>query len=93
MIKNWFLGRLPEWFVQWMVLPVAGLTFFGGVWLAAHRIPHEGEAAQRKRSRHLVVANDYVGGVELIVKTDIRVLLRSLREQGEVVTINTGKLR
>ena len=41
MIKNWFLGRLPEWFVQWMVLPVAGLTFFGGVWLAAHRIPHE----------------------------------------------------
>ena len=37
MIKNWFLGRLPEWFVQWVVLPVAWLTFFGGVWLAAHR--------------------------------------------------------
>jgi len=41
MIKNWFLGRLPGWFVQWVVLPVAWLTFFGGVWLAAHRIPHE----------------------------------------------------
>ena len=41
MIKNWFLGRLPEWFVQWVVLPVAGLIFFGGVWLAAHRFPHE----------------------------------------------------
>jgi hypothetical protein len=41
MIKNWFLGRLPEWFVQWVVLPVAWLTFFGGVWLAAHRFPRE----------------------------------------------------
>jgi len=41
MIKNWFLSRLPEWFVQWVVLPVAWLTFFGGVWLAAHRFPGE----------------------------------------------------
>jgi hypothetical protein len=41
MIKNWFLGRLPEWFVQWVVLPVAWLTFLGGVWLAAHRFPGE----------------------------------------------------
>jgi hypothetical protein len=41
MIKNWFLRRLPEWFVQWVVLPVAWLTFFGGVWLAAHRFPGE----------------------------------------------------
>ena len=41
MIKSWFLGRLPEWFVQWVVLPVAWLTFFGGVWLAAHRFPGE----------------------------------------------------
>jgi hypothetical protein len=40
-IKNWFVGRLPEWFVQWVVLPVAWLTFFGGVWLAAHRFPGE----------------------------------------------------
>jgi len=39
MIKNWFLGRLPKWFVQWVVLPAAWLTFFGGVWLAAHRFP------------------------------------------------------
>ncbi|MGA2315365.1 MAG: hypothetical protein ABSG71_03170 [Thermodesulfobacteriota bacterium] len=41
MIKNWFLSRLPEWFVQWVVLPVAWLTFFGGVWVAAHRFPGE----------------------------------------------------
>jgi len=41
MIKNWFLGRLPEWFVQWVVLPAAWLTFFGGVWLAAQRFPRE----------------------------------------------------
>jgi len=41
MIKNWFLGRLPEWFVQWVVLPVAWLTFFGGLWLAAHRFPRQ----------------------------------------------------
>ena len=41
MIKDWFLGRLPEWFVQWVVLPVAWLTFFGGVWLAAQRFPRE----------------------------------------------------
>jgi len=41
MIRNWFLGRLPEWFVQWVVLPVAWLIFFGGVWLAAHRFPGE----------------------------------------------------
>ena len=41
MIKNWFLGRLPEWFVQWVVLPVGWFTFFGGVWLAAHRFPGE----------------------------------------------------
>ncbi len=40
MIIDWFLGRLPEWFVQWVVLPLAGLIFFGGVWLAAHRFPH-----------------------------------------------------
>jgi len=40
-IKNWFLSRLPERFVQWVVLPVAWLTFFGGVWLAAHRFPGE----------------------------------------------------
>ncbi len=40
MIKNWFLGKLPEWFVQWAVLPVAAVTFFGGVWLAAHRFPY-----------------------------------------------------
>jgi hypothetical protein len=36
-----FLSRLPEWFLQWVVLPVACLTFFGGVWLAAHRFPGE----------------------------------------------------
>ena len=41
MIKNWFLGRLSEWFVQWVVLPLAWLTFFGGVWLAAQRFPRE----------------------------------------------------
>jgi len=41
MIDNWFLGRLPEWFVQWVVLPVAWLTFFGAVWLSAQRFPHE----------------------------------------------------
>jgi hypothetical protein len=41
MIKNWFLSRFPEWFVQWVVLPVAWLTFFGSVWLAAHRFPGE----------------------------------------------------
>ncbi|MGO8987288.1 MAG: DUF998 domain-containing protein [bacterium] len=41
MIKNWFLGRLPDWFVQWVVLPVGWFTFFGGVWLAAHRFPAE----------------------------------------------------
>jgi len=41
MIKNWFLGRLPEGFVQWVVLPVAWLTFFGGVWLAARCFPRE----------------------------------------------------
>jgi hypothetical protein len=41
MIKNWFLGRLPEWFVQWVVLPVAWLIFFGGVWLAAQPFPRE----------------------------------------------------
>ena len=40
-IKNWFVGRLPEWFVRWVVLPVAWLTFFGGVWLAAQRFPRE----------------------------------------------------
>jgi hypothetical protein len=36
-----FLSRLPEWFVQWVVLPVACLTFFGGVWLAVRRCPGE----------------------------------------------------
>ncbi|HYA94580.1 MAG TPA: DUF998 domain-containing protein, partial [Thermodesulfobacteriota bacterium] len=41
MIDHWFLGRLPEWFVQWVVLPVAWLTFFGAVWLSAQRFPHE----------------------------------------------------
>jgi hypothetical protein len=41
MIKNWFLGRLPERFVQWVVLPVAWLAFFGSVWLAAQRFPRE----------------------------------------------------
>jgi hypothetical protein len=41
MIKDWSLSRLPEWSVQWVVLPVAWLTFFGGVWLAAHRFPAE----------------------------------------------------
>ena len=28
MIKNWFLGRLPEWFVQWVVLPVGLVDLF-----------------------------------------------------------------
>jgi hypothetical protein len=41
MIKNWFLSRLPEWFVQWVVLPLAWFIFFGGVWLAARRFPGE----------------------------------------------------
>jgi hypothetical protein len=41
MIKNWFFGRLPDWFIQWAVLPVAWLTFFGGVWLAAECFPYE----------------------------------------------------
>jgi len=39
--KSWFLSKLPEWFVQWVLLPVAWFTFFGGVWLAAHRFPGE----------------------------------------------------
>ena len=41
MMKNWFLGRLPEWFIQWVVLAGSWFTFFGGVWLAAHRFPGE----------------------------------------------------
>jgi len=39
MIKTRFLSGLPEWFVQWVLLPVAWLTFFGGVWLGARRFP------------------------------------------------------
>jgi len=41
MIKNWFLSGRSEWFVQWVVLPMAWFTFLGGVWLATHRFPRE----------------------------------------------------
>ena len=41
MVKDWFWGRLPQWFIQWVVLPGSWFTFFGSVWVAAHRFPGE----------------------------------------------------
>ena len=66
MIKNWFLGRLPEWFIRWVVLPVAWLTFFGGVWLSSQRFPYEYDWRYMTIS-HLLSAQDNPHGHWIIV--------------------------